>query len=198
MNLLREKRKMAKKINYKVILPILIVFFMSIFLITPITMAYGTEYGTTYGTAVTKTAGIYDEEICAGDSSARYKIYCFQYANLSVDIEFNSSLYNLSLFIFNNSWTCADNSSNIGVDYQNCSIICNLTGFYYIKINTTNDSNWEFQLNITLLGGSTYPLIPGFEFIYIFISIILIICVYIPIIKRKNSKNNINFKLLPN
>ena len=197
MKLLREKGKMAKKINKKLILPILAVFFMSIFLITPITMGYGTEYGTSFGTAVTRTAGIYDEEINAGDDSALYKIYCFQYANLSVDIEFNSSLYNVSLFIYNNSWTRAANSSNIGVDYQNCSIICNLTGFYYIRVDTTNESNWEFQLNITLLGGSTYPLIPGFEFIYIFIGIILIICVYIPVIKRKSSKNNNNFKLLP-
>ena len=152
-------------------------------------MGYGTNYGTNFGTAATRTAGTTDEEILAGNSSVYYKIYCLQYANLSVDIGFNSALYNLSLYVYNNSVYPANYSSNTGVDYQNCSVICNLTGFYYVKVNTTNDSNWQFELNITLVGGSTYPLIPGFEYIFIFVGIFLTIGIITLFKRKKNSSD---------
>ena len=197
MKLLRENGIMAKKLRKKIVLPLLLVLFTSLFLVTPISMGYGTEYGISFVTAVTRPGGTTDEEVYAGNFSVFYKIYCLQYANVSVDIGFNSALYNLSLYVYNNTAYPTDYSNSTGVDYQNCSITCNLTGFYYIEVNTTNNSNWQFELNITMVGGSAFPLIPGFEIIYILVGLALTIG-FLVLFRRKENSNSVMLQNLPN
>ncbi|NHI94887.1 MAG: hypothetical protein EAX96_20530 [Candidatus Lokiarchaeota archaeon] len=182
---------MPKPFQKKIFLLCSFVFLFSILLITPINEGYTAEDGSSFANAMTRTPGNYIEEIPAGKSEIYYKVYCLLDANFSVNISFNSSKYNLSLFLYSSINNLSDSSDTFGNDYQNCSIKCNLTGYYLIKINTIYILGCEFDLNISLVGGYEYPilLIPGFEFVSIISALLIIICVFFLFKRIKVLKN---------
>ena len=169
---------MRKKTNKMLVLFCSLFVLLSIYLVLPSTLGYGTDYGTNLSTAEEIDDGVRYEEIFAGNESVYYKFFCHVEANVTVDIAFNMSDFNLSLYVLVNSTPnsgIADYSNATGNDYQNCSITANLTGYYYINVSTNHTLNWNFTLNLSIVGGRIIfsPWIPGFEVIFIVFGLIL-------------------------
>ena len=160
-----------------VLLSILFVLFSG-YLILPNSHGYGTDYGTTVELGTEREEGIHYEEVHAGNLSVYYKFYCNIEANVTVDIAFNMSDFNLSLYVLVNTTPnkgIADFANITGNNYQNCSMIANLTGYYYINVSSNYTLNWNFTMNLTIVGGRILfsPWIPGFEVVYILFGLII-------------------------
>ncbi|NHI91984.1 MAG: hypothetical protein EAX96_05735 [Candidatus Lokiarchaeota archaeon] len=158
---------------------VLVTYVVLIMLMLPVQAC--TAYSTSQSTAESKPPGIYNEHLNTGDESAYYKIYCYNSAIIYVNIAFNypSDLLYLQIrYQFNST-----NSANSAA-FQNASMICNDTGFYYWRINDakTGLGDVDFELNITIVGewaldapATPQPQVPGFEALIITCTLIVLI-----------------------
>ena len=180
---------MSKKTNKIMVLLCSLFVLLSMYLVLPSSHAYGTEYGTSTGTAISRASGVHYEEIYAGNKTVFYKFYSNIGANVTVDIAFNMSDFNLTLAVLASSTSAGivDTSDIFGNDYQNCSIRVNLTGYYYINVSSNYTLNWNFTLNLTIVGGRVIfsPWIPGFEMVYMLFGIVITVGI---ILWFKNNK----------
>jgi len=153
--------------------------FLSFYVIFPSSHGYGSDYGTTFLDATARAEGVHYEEIWAGNETVNYKFYANIEANVTLDIAFNMSDFNLSLYIFANQSKIngmVDYSNATGNDYQNCSIRINLTGYYLVNVSSLNYTvNWNFTMNLTIVGGRVIfsPWIPGFEVVYMVFGLVI-------------------------
>lgn len=145
----------------------MMIFLSTLFLVSPI--AYG--YGTSFGTAETKSENMtYLEILLSGDDYAYYKVYKMSGGYLLVKISWASSSIDLDIKIFDPTQSYVTGDITYGTS-ETVGCVITTTGYWYIEIiRWTGSGDVAFTLEI-----SPNRPIPGFELLYVFFSIIVLL-----------------------
>lgn len=138
-----------------------------LFLLPPI--AFG--YGSSFGTAETKGASqTYSETLLSGDDYAYYKVSKTSGEYLWVKISWSSSSIDLDIKIYDPSQSYVTGDITYGTS-GSCGCSITTSGDWYIQVlRWTGTGNVDFTLDIRL----SRP-IPGFELLYAFFSIVVLL-----------------------
>jgi len=144
-----------------------------------ITATYGP--GPTFSKFQVRYNGTYSEihNSSADAGFELYRLYCNDGSELNVTITFDPGLYiEWDVYIFNSTNHTVSDSTNLPyyLGSNNCTIICNYTGYYYTGIRN-NDStvSHAFNLIISIDAPPGTPPIPGFEFVFLMLGMVMAI-----------------------
>jgi len=160
----REKKLMLS--NKKLVL-LGTVLFLSVLVLLPSAVI---GYGDSFGTAETKTIDTtYSEYLYSGDNYAYYKVSRTTGDYLWVKISWSSSLDDLDLRLYDPSQSLVVTSAGSGTS-DSCGCSITTSGYWYIRVNRYSGTG---GVTFTLSIKSAAP-IPGFELLYAFFSIVVL------------------------
>ena len=175
----------------------IVLIFLMISMSVPLTN--GISYPT-FTKAKLRYNGMYSEthNSSADNGFELYLLYCNIGSTLNVTVTFDTGLYiNWGIYLLNSTQEFVANSYlpyYLGTD--NCTIICNYTGYYYAAI-VNNDSDFSHIFTLIISGSINTPVtppIPGFEFIFVISGVLMSLGI---IFFLKNSKKKQSIILNP-
>lgn len=129
-------------------------------------------YGTSFETAELKTPGVHYEALPTPTLEFYFKVHCINGTILSVIATFAPHIGTFGLKLYNTTQDEVDVSNNpSNWSNESCSIICNATGFYFIKFWWPGEP-LHMDIVMTITGASDpnpNDGIPGFGFLFLLI-----------------------------
>ena len=168
--------KMSIKTPKKLFLTTMVLFILVMSL--GVTVVYGASPD--FSTAKMRYNGTYSEihNSSANAGAEVYLIFCYNESELNVTTTFDSGLYiDWDIYIHNSTESKRSESTDLpySLGSNNCTVICNYTGYYYAVIRN-NDSSVSHAFTLIISGSINAPqtpLIPGFEFIFLILGIVM-------------------------
>ena len=185
---------MASRINKKLFLTSTLLIFLIASLSLTVTYAAPSP---NYAVAKFRYNGTYNE---VHNSSAiapweSYKVYCLKDSLLNVTITFDYTLVNISINIFNSSEDSLNQTSGPPLGSASCSITCSYTGYYYPCMYASPDSvarSFVLIISGSVDAPSTPPPIPGFELVFLILSLMMAISLITFLGNRKKNQLVLN------